>query len=426
MKKIKIVKVTPHNFKGFDEAYVDFTERTEIAGDNSTGKTSIADAVAFAFTGTNCFGEKVDFFKNDSDFAWVEVIFEDSEGEEKTLKREIQLDAKGSVSTTIRLDHTIMKTSSMPIESPLFLSSINPRYFFNLSATKGKDFVCSLETLDTEDVLEKIEDEDIVNLLKLLPKVTSDLKKVIKEKSSVDKEIKELEEKAELIKEKMKEESVFLNSYLYDSKDTLTDEELSKITDLKELKDAVVENYRIAMHQFAKKKLDQLSAELKDEVEPLEELQKKSNALKAYQDAYLDSATERLNSKMKNVRINLKGYTLAGKEKNVWEVFYKDIPIQNCSASEIILAGLEVNKMIKASGLDYPLFIDNAESLTKLPKEADEINQIVSFVVAKDYALSVFKEDVIVDIATMETMPRKNKEEVTVFRLLGTLFDCEE
>ena len=70
-----------------------------------------------------------------------------------------------------------------------------------------------------------------------------------------------------------------------------------------------------------------------------------------------------------------------------------------------------------------PLVIDNAESLTSLPKEADEIEQMVSLVVAKDYKISVFQEDIVIDLKTMETMPRMKKEDATVFRLLGTMFN---
>ena len=63
MKKINgftITKLTLSGFKCFEDTVsFDFGDTTFITASNGQGKSSIADAIAFAFVGTPFFGEKV-------------------------------------------------------------------------------------------------------------------------------------------------------------------------------------------------------------------------------------------------------------------------------------------------------------------------------------------------------------------------------
>ena len=62
MKKIsgfKITKMTVSGFKYFENtASFDFGDATYITAQNGQGKSSIADAIAFAFVGTPFFGDR--------------------------------------------------------------------------------------------------------------------------------------------------------------------------------------------------------------------------------------------------------------------------------------------------------------------------------------------------------------------------------
>ena len=58
IKKITVLKVKMEGFKRFKEPYeVSMNKLTYIAGANGEGKTTLADAVSYAFCGTPFWGE---------------------------------------------------------------------------------------------------------------------------------------------------------------------------------------------------------------------------------------------------------------------------------------------------------------------------------------------------------------------------------
>ena len=59
VNKFSIVRIEMTGFKRFKETYaVEFDKLTYISGGNGRGKTTIADAIAFAFCGTPFWGDK--------------------------------------------------------------------------------------------------------------------------------------------------------------------------------------------------------------------------------------------------------------------------------------------------------------------------------------------------------------------------------
>jgi len=93
MKKINgftITKISMSGFKCFEDTTIfDFGDTTFITAQNGQGKSSIADAIAFAFVGTPYFGDKgLDRLHNrNTDEMTVSVDFIDDKGETHNLTR---------------------------------------------------------------------------------------------------------------------------------------------------------------------------------------------------------------------------------------------------------------------------------------------------------------------------------------------------
>ncbi|MBS7297623.1 MAG: AAA family ATPase [Eubacteriales bacterium] len=174
MKKINelnILSLKMEGFKRFKDTYeVRMDEITCISGANGEGKSSIADAIAFAFFGTNFWGERdYERFKNPfCNEMKVSVQFVDGDGELHTLTR-----TRTGDTTTVILDSQQMNQSDIPAvfaERDIFLSIFNPLYFIEKIASDGRSFLQKLlPTVENSQVLEKmsestrvlIENEDI-------------------------------------------------------------------------------------------------------------------------------------------------------------------------------------------------------------------------------------------------------------------------
>ncbi len=146
MEKIndfRILELTMSGFKGFPEPRTfqfDYGINF-ILGDNGTGKTSIAEAIAFVFMGTGFFGEKtLDRLQNtDAKEAFVSVKFSDTDGEVHELTKTRKNNANG-----ITYDgYTIRQTDLYNLfgDKDLFLSMLNPLYFIETLGADGKNLL---------------------------------------------------------------------------------------------------------------------------------------------------------------------------------------------------------------------------------------------------------------------------------------------
>ena len=158
MEKINyfcILKVVISGFKRFLEPFeVSLGEVSYISGHNEQGKTSIADAIAFAFCGTPLWGERsVDRLLNkDAKVTQVTVEFVDGNGELHTLIRR-----KSGGNTNVTLDTIQVRQADLQLffaEKDIFLSIFNPLYFIEKIAEDGREFLKKLlPTVPQKDVL---------------------------------------------------------------------------------------------------------------------------------------------------------------------------------------------------------------------------------------------------------------------------------
>ena len=155
IKKFCILSIKMEGFKRFKEAYEVTLDRIAyIFGSNGEGKTTIADAISYAFCGSPFWGEhSSDRLQNtESKEMCVEVKFVDENGEVHTLTRRRQKEV-----TTITFDTLQLRQQDVTelfAEKDIFLSILNPLYFIEKVAAKGRDFLQKLlPPISSEDVL---------------------------------------------------------------------------------------------------------------------------------------------------------------------------------------------------------------------------------------------------------------------------------
>lgn len=142
IKQLRVRSLTVSGFKGFaQEESFTFGDITTISGHNGQGKSSIADAIAFAITGVSFYGgAKLDhlYHKNTRDIS-VTMTFADESGAVRRLSRRRVAD-----NMDIFLDGQRVTQRDLTImfgERDLFLSIFNPRYFIDVLCVKGRDLL---------------------------------------------------------------------------------------------------------------------------------------------------------------------------------------------------------------------------------------------------------------------------------------------
>ena len=142
IEKFQITGMTVAGFKSFREpTELSFGNPTIITGGNGRGKTSIADAIAFAITGLPFFGERgIDKLHNESNpDVFVNMRFVDETGAEHELTR-----TRKKNRMTITFDGyevRQLELSDLFGERDVFLSIFNPLYFIEELGDNGKNLL---------------------------------------------------------------------------------------------------------------------------------------------------------------------------------------------------------------------------------------------------------------------------------------------
>lgn len=160
MKKMNgftITRLALAGFKCFENPVsFDFGDMTFITASNGQGKSSIADAIAFAFVGTPFFGDKgLDRLQNKNMREMtVSVDFVDDKGKSHNLTRTRKRD------TSIAYDGITVRQSDLNKVfggRDIFLSILNPLYFINVLGESGKGML--------EKLLPVVKHEDVMAAL---------------------------------------------------------------------------------------------------------------------------------------------------------------------------------------------------------------------------------------------------------------------
>lgn len=196
IKKFCILSVKMEGFKRFKEAYEVTLDRIAyISGSNGEGKTTIADAISYAFCGSPFWGEhSSDRLQNtESKEMCVEVKFVDENGEVHTLTRRRQKDLTAITFDTLQLRQ--QDVTELFAEKDIFLSIFNPLYFIEKVATKGREFLQKLlPPISSEDVLalldestrELLENESLLDPAYYIKKKREELKEIENDRNYFD------------------------------------------------------------------------------------------------------------------------------------------------------------------------------------------------------------------------------------------------
>ena len=160
INKFCITSIKMQGFKRFKEPYqMDLDRLTYISGGNGQGKSTIADAISYAFCGTPFWGEKSceRLLNSESSEMSVEVQLVDENGEVHTLSRR-----RSGNNTTIVFDTLSLRQTDVVnlfAEKDVFLSLINPIYFIEKIAEDGREFLQKLvPTIEQSEVTAQMSD----------------------------------------------------------------------------------------------------------------------------------------------------------------------------------------------------------------------------------------------------------------------------
>ena len=169
MQKLQYVQLTGMTLAGFKcyptRTDLTFGNPTFITGGNGRGKSSIADAIAFAITGLPFFGERgIDRLHSEQNpDLFISVRFLDEKGQPHELTRTRQKNRM-----TITYDSTEIRQLDLTDlfgEKEVFLSIFNPLYFIEELGEDGKKLLARyLPPISHEDILAQLNEKTRTNL----------------------------------------------------------------------------------------------------------------------------------------------------------------------------------------------------------------------------------------------------------------------
>lgn len=187
-----------------------------------------------------------------------------------------------------------------------------------------------------------------------------------------DSVIAELDKQIESLDAKTKAEATSINnSELKTQRATLTSEIEALTTRLSKRESRKRDEARCA----------ELEKQYQSLNEQLAELEKLEFTMTEFSKARSEAIERRINGLFSLVKFRWIATAINGAEKETCEATLNGKPYATCSAGEKILIGLDIINAISTSqGIFAPIFIDNAESLTReLPMKSQIINLRVSF-----------------------------------------------
>jgi energy-coupling factor transporter ATP-binding protein EcfA2 len=387
LKEFRIEKLETSAFKSLEKINVDLDKVTYIVARNGAGKSSILNALTWAATGYDVFGNRIDPFMIGGPFTtWVkiETIID---GKPVTLRRIIQLKNKGKTETQTNV--------SLEFDKELFYSLVNPRYVQSLDPKGIKNVIAKAIRMPVSILEMGIEDE----LCKIATPYTGfdSYEKIVAVEDgikAISSEIKKLEE--EIIGCTGKINAIEMLFQLYSDNGKEIDEEA------------------LELHRLVSDDARSIIELRRKEVEQKKEISKQ---LSAYRTAAYEVLAEELNTNLKKVKIKL---LENGKETFI--LTYDGKNVRACSNSEQLLAGLEIiDALSDATDMRYPCLVDNAEAIINIDTDNyPHINQFV-FAVVADENLSTWDEgtEVLTEISTGKLMPRSREQLVPTVKLLS-------
>jgi DNA repair exonuclease SbcCD ATPase subunit len=167
------------------------------------------------------------------------------------------------------------------------------------------------------------------------------------------------------------------------------DEKIAKLS--AELSEVAAKNQEAIMHNLGvdnaetqiknnKKRIEELNKHIQDSLVSLEEVEKICAALKPSTGIFrkaIEIKSQDLLTHLNHCSILLERQLKNGDTEECFEIYYNERPYRRSSYSERVLCNLEIAKFLRAkSQKNIPLFLDNSESISNVPKEYLTCDQI--------------------------------------------------
>lgn len=342
------MKIESLKFSGFKyiheteiKEYI-FSEHNTISGDNCTGKTTIAEALCWVFCGCNIDGhymyEKY-LLNNSSQRMWVEAEFIDNKSVNHILKRQTE-----GVST-ILLDGqkiTQEQLNMYILNKDIFMSVFLIGFFEKFSALDARKFLTRIiPSIKLEEILKCMSpfDASIIDTSLALNSTS-----IIKNKRS---RLKELEK-----------ERTFLNSQLVIiENDTLsTSNNIDTINSNRKDFGKLIQ----AKHEI-NSRLDKINTETW-------QIQHNLSSISMFNELKVNYINNMITKMFNKVYIKFEDFEVeTGETISSFNIFYENREYSYLSKSEKIKANIEISNFINHStGINAPIFIDNAECVSDL------------------------------------------------------------
>lgn len=227
--------------------------------------------------------------------------------------------------------------------------------------------------IDTQAQIKKLEDKREV----LKDKIETNLANLNKEKDILKDKIKEVEKKTVECKVKIEEVSKDLN--LLEVENKKQEDTIRNIEILKSKKEKLTLDIEILEKEVGKINLDIKN----DKITLL--------SITNFRETKIRLIEKAISSHLNKVSFELEKINKdSGEIKGCFIVKYDKKELSCCSFSEVVKAGIEIGRMLRNSlSLEYPLFIDNSESLLDI--DTKDIQTIRTIVVDIDNILQVDK-----------------------------------
>jgi AAA ATPase domain len=280
---------------------------------------------------------------------------------------------------------------------------------------EGKSLLAEITKAKNEDELnrKKFEEEKKAMITKLQSELDKVLFKLNNLKKEEDTFVQEQKAKMNLLTKQI--EALQLDKLEKENAQIQIsfDEEVKKermslqttLTSLRKEKDTVLQNEtrRNALIKRAEdnaKELEKKKVELASYEKKEAHINNQISYMKIFNAQKISLMNRALSKHLNNISLKLeKTIQSTGEIKDCFEVLYMDKELKICSTSETIKAGLEISHMIRElSGLDYPVFVDNGESITSYEENAF---QTIETKVVKDKKLSLLKNGKEVEIVAI-------------------------
>jgi len=259
-----------------------------------------------------------------------------------------------------------------------------------LEKIKNRQAEINKEGIALKEKVEQLQNEN-VTLQDEIDKITAQGKKKAEDVKALEEKIAKAESTVKPIEEneqyiKLTEEKQALKNKINDLEQSVQESVNaihSEVTGLKEQQNKLQINLsKIAQAETSKKRIAELETEEKKLAEEYEELEHQLYLTEEFTRTKVNMLTENINSKFKYARFKLFREQINGGLEEICETTYEGVPYSSgLNNAARINVGLDIiNTLSTHYGVQAPIFVDNAESVTKL---IDIESQVISLVVSK-------------------------------------------